>query len=107
MEPAIFICAPARLDGLNSGDFSAFAEKIVSSGARRVILDFTDLAYMSSAGVRALMMVHKQLNGNGGKLVVYGCRPHIRDLLNLNGLNEIAPFAESFEAAKLHAQAAA
>jgi stage II sporulation protein AA (anti-sigma F factor antagonist) len=107
MATAIFICAPARLDGLNSGDFSAFTTSVVSAGAHRVVLDFTDLTYMSSAGVRALMVVQKQLHESGGKLVVYGCRPQIRDLLNLNGLNQIAPFAESFEAAKLHAQAAA
>ena len=105
MEPTIFICAPARLDGLNSGSFSTFATNVVSAGAHRVVLDFTDLSYLSSAGVRVLMMIHKQVNGNGGKLVLYGCRPHIRDLLNLCALNDIAPFAESFEAAKLHAQA--
>jgi hypothetical protein len=33
------------------------------------------------------------------------CRPHIRDLLNFSGLIDLAPLADSFEAAKLHARA--
>jgi stage II sporulation protein AA (anti-sigma F factor antagonist) len=105
MEPAIIICAPARLDGLNSGNFSTFSANLVTAGARRVVLDFTDVEYMSSAGVRALMMMQKQLSGNGGKLVLLACRPHIRDLLNFSGLIDLAPLADSFEAAKLHARA--
>lgn len=106
MDTAIVICAPVRLDGLNSGNFSTFGTNLVAAGARRVVLDFTDLEYMSSAGVRALMMIHKELHACGGTLVLLGCRPQIRDLLNLSGLNHLAPLAESLAAAKLHAKAA-
>jgi len=105
MNTPVFICAPARLDGLNSGDFSTFASNLIDAGARRVVLDFTGLEYMASAGVRALLLLHRQLQANTGRLVLLGCRPQIRHVLHLSGLETLAPFAESFEAARLYAQA--
>jgi stage II sporulation protein AA (anti-sigma F factor antagonist) len=102
MQTSVIIEAPARLDGLNSGDFTKFVSTIVTAGARQIVLDLSALQYLSSAGIRALMILQKEINARQGKLALVFCRPAIRDVLNLCGLLNLAPFAESLEAARKH-----
>jgi hypothetical protein len=46
-----------KLDGSNYKDFIAEAEKLYDSGARDLLLDMSNLTYMSSAGIAALHSV--------------------------------------------------
>lgn len=92
--------APARLDGLNSGEFGTFLTRLVEAGARRLILDLSALEYLSSAGVRALLLTQQALRDNGGKMAFLSCRPAVREVLRICGLEQIAPKAESIEAAR-------
>ena len=96
--------APARPDGLNSGDFSKFGTGLIDAGARRLVIDMAQLEYMSSAGVRAFMLMSKHLTEAGGKLALCFCRSNVHDLFHLCGLLGLAPFAESLEAARRHVQ---
>jgi anti-anti-sigma factor len=102
MDSMVTIEAPARLDGLNSGDFTKFVIGLLDAGVRKIVLDLSALNYMSSAGVRTFMLIRKETAARQGKLVFLFCRPTIRDVLRMCGLTDLAPFAESVEAAKLH-----
>jgi len=93
--------APARLDGVNSGEFGLLLTNLITAGASRLILDLSALDYLSSAGVRSLLMAQKALEARRGKLALLGCQPPVRDVLRLCGLEEIAPRFESIEAARL------
>jgi len=92
--------APARLDGLNSGEFGTLLKNLVEAGAHRLILDFGALEYLSSAGVRALLLAHQSLQARNGKMALLSCRPAVREVLRICGLDPMAPKAESIEAAR-------
>jgi anti-anti-sigma factor len=49
-------------------------------------LDFTDLDYISSAGIRVLMMMVKA-TGEGGVRVAH-VRPNVREAIDMTGLGE-------------------
>ena len=100
MQPTVIVEAPPRLDGVNSGDFGNFVKKLIDAGAHRVILDLGALEYMSSAGVRALLLIHQTLVVESGKLALLACRPPVREVLRICGLEKVAPQAESIEAAR-------
>ena len=100
MTPNIIIQAPARLDGLNAGDFGTAVKNLIDAGAHRVILDLGTLDYLSSAGVRALLIIHQALTAQGGKLALLDLRPSVREVLRICGAEKIAPQAESIEAAR-------
>ena len=101
MQPNIIVQAPARLDGFNSDDFAVFVQTLIEAGgARRVILDLDALDYMSSAGVRAMFMIHKAVTAKEGKLALLSLRPSVREVLRICGAEKLAPQAESVEAAR-------
>lgn len=100
MHPTVLVDTPARLDGLNSGEFGTLLKNLVEAGAHRLILDCGALEYLSSAGVRALLTAHQALNARNGKMALLACRPAVREVLHICGLDQIAPKAESIEAAR-------
>ena len=100
MSTTVTVEAPARLDGVNSGEFAALVQNLVKAGARHLILDLGSLQYLSSAGVRALLLIHQALNQTQGKLALLSCRPAVIEVLRICGLENLAPQVNSIEAAR-------
>ena len=45
----------------------------------------TELSYISSAGLRVVLVLAKRLKQAGGKLVIYGMQPHVREVFDISG----------------------
>lgn len=101
MQSTVLVDAPARLDGMNSGEFGTLLTNLIEAGAHRLILDLSGLDYLSSAGVRALLLAQKAVETRGGKMALLSCRPPVREVLRICGLEQLAPRVESIEAARL------
>src|SRR5262245_57217367 len=62
--------------------------------ARRVLFNLAEASYIDSGGVSWLIICHKRLLTNGGRLVLHGVPDLIRkvlDLLNLKAVLALAP----------------
>jgi len=66
----------------------AIREKI-KQGSKKLVLDFSGLNYMDSAGVGLLAMCVAIMERGGGKLVVAGAKGHVEELLELTHLNRL------------------
>lgn len=51
----------------------------------KVLLDMTNVPYMSSAGLRVLLSVYRQASAKEGKLVLVGLTEEIRDTMSVTG----------------------
>jgi anti-anti-sigma factor len=56
--------------------------------ATHVVADMSEVTFMDSSGVRALLEVHGVLADDGAELTVRDPSPVVRELLTLVGLNE-------------------
>lgn len=74
-----------RLDAAVADRAQAFLEAIRDSA----VVDFSDLAYISSAGLGALVGAQKRLTQQGSALTLVGMNPHIRDVFRFSGLDRI------------------
>jgi anti-anti-sigma factor len=63
----------------------------VVAGAKTVVLDFTELSYISSAGLRVLLGAAKQLRSSGGKLRMFGLNPSVTEVFEISGFAAILP----------------
>ena len=52
---------------------------------RHLVLDFKDLEYTSSAGIRQIVAAHKQMNG---ALTLKNVSPEIMEVLKMTGLDK-------------------
>jgi anti-sigma B factor antagonist len=66
--------------------------QILGGGERYILLDFTDLAYINSSGLRGLLLVAKQLASSGGKLILAGVSDQNQNVLKISGLASIFTF---------------
>lgn len=49
------------------------------------VLDFTKVDYISSAGLRLLLLLHKRMGASGGDLVLRKVQPGVQDILDMTG----------------------
>ncbi len=61
----------------------------VLAGAKKVALDFSQLDYISSAGLRVLLGAAKKLRGSGGKLGMFGLNQSVREVFEISGFSSI------------------
>ena len=61
----------------------------VLAEAKKVVLDFTALDYISSAGLRVLLGAAKHLRGSGGALGMFGLNQSVREVFEISGFSSI------------------
>ena len=62
----------------------------VSEGAERLILDFQDLDYLSSAGLRVLLSAHKAFMKRGsGEMIICHVNETIQEVFEVTGFMDI------------------
>ena len=76
------------LDSGTSPEAQKSLEAVLAS-ARKVVLDFTNLDYISSAGLRVLLGAAKQLRASGGKLGMFGLNQSVREVFEISGFSSI------------------
>lgn len=54
-----------------------------------VIVDMSDVPYMSSIGIRALLINAKAVSRRGGKYVVLSPQPDVKSVLEISGIDKI------------------
>ena len=67
----------------------------VVAGAKKVLLDFSQLDYISSAGLRVLLGAAKQLRASGGRLGMFGLNQSVREVFEISGFASILPIYPS------------
>lgn len=58
------------------------------SGINKLVLDFSQLEYVSSAGLRVLLAAHKEMEKNG-KMIIKNINDTVEEIFDLTGFNEI------------------
>ena len=57
-------------------------------GITELILDMTELSYISSAGLRTLLITQQKMNRQG-RMVIVGVRDSIKDVFRITGFSEL------------------
>ncbi len=67
----------------------------ISNGEQHLIVDFSRLDFISSSGMRVLLMAAKTLNASDGKLVLCEMQDHIHEVFLISGFDQIIPIRDS------------
>jgi anti-anti-sigma factor len=74
-----------RLDSATSPEVDGRILQAIANGADDVILDFSSLDYISSAGIRVLVHCHKELEKKGGHILLAAVPKPIENVLYITG----------------------
>ncbi len=82
----ITIFKPAgRLDSASSVGLEHAVLERLQSGCKRVVFDLSGVDYISSAGLRVILLAGKRLQPVQGSLVLCGLREDVRGVFEMSG----------------------
>ena len=96
----VIATAAGRLDGMAAPAFQETLENAIRETDRAVILDLAGTDYVSSAGLRAILLLGKSLARNRGKLVAHGLSADVREVFAISGFERMIPIADDRAAAR-------
>jgi len=82
------VAIAGSLDSSTSPEAQKSLAQVLTS-AKKVVLDFSALDYISSAGLRVLLGAAKQLRASGGTLGLFGLNPSVREVFEISGFSSI------------------
>jgi anti-anti-sigma factor len=87
------------MDTDTSAQAKEYLDGVVAAGARRLLLDFEHLDFMSSAGLRVLLGIAKTLAGGAGELRICNLDRNVREVFKISGFDVLLSVYESRAAA--------
>jgi anti-sigma B factor antagonist len=79
-----------RVDSATAPEFSKVLENANNNGRFKIVIDMSELEYMSSAGFRALLAAQRNCKRyNRGEVVLVNVPVRIREALELAGFTEL------------------
>ncbi len=88
-----------RLDGSNSREFEADLIAEAGDDSCSIVLDLEELSYISSAGLRAILLITKGVKAKGGSLVLCSLPNQIEEVFKISGFDKVIPIHPDKETA--------
>ncbi|MBR0366566.1 MAG: STAS domain-containing protein [Clostridia bacterium] len=81
------IALEGRLDTTTSPEANKELETL--GNVENLIWDFEKLTYISSAGIRVLLIAQKAMNKKGGNMKIINANEDVKEVFEVTGCNEI------------------
>ena len=99
-ESGVAVVAPAgRIDSTTSPQLEQRLVALVAGGERRVVVDFSRVEYISSAGLRVMLALAKRLKDSRGALALCAMGDPVRQVFDLAGFMPLFAVEASRDAA--------
>ncbi len=92
---ALVLLPVGRLDSANARSFESLVMERVDGGEKQLVVDFSRLNFISSSGMRVLLMAAKKLHATQGKLVLCAMPDHIHEVFRISGFDQIIPIRDT------------
>ena len=99
MEKGLVVSVKGRIDGVTTPDFEKNISELIDQGETTMIIDFGELVYITSAGLRSILTIAKKLKQKNGTLMVAALRDVVKNVFEISGFTAIISTAESVESA--------
>jgi anti-sigma B factor antagonist/stage II sporulation protein AA (anti-sigma F factor antagonist) len=81
----VLVTARGRLDGSTSPAFSARMEKLAAVPQPRLVVDFSGIDFVSSAGLRVVLTLLKRVKAANGVLALCAVQASVKEILDMTG----------------------
>jgi anti-anti-sigma factor len=91
------ISVEGRIDTMSAPELEKRLVDQISLGDARLVVDFGAVDYISSAGLRSLMVAAKKASAGGGKLSCCRLTGVVKKVFEISGFSTILPVYENVE----------
>lgn len=103
-EDILILDLAGRLDASTSAEAQEELISIVDAGNTLLVANLEKIEYISSAGLRAFLMVAKRLKSNNGRIYLYQLPDYVKEIFDISGFTSIFPIHSSEQEAIAAAQ---
>ncbi|GMN90373.1 STAS domain-containing protein [Francisella sciaenopsi] len=96
----LIICLNGELNSASCNKFNETIKELSVDKKNNLILDFSKLSYLSSAGLRSLIIIFKDISIDNKKMLILKPSSLVREVLRVSGFIKLIPVCENFEEAK-------
>lgn len=94
-ESALIANLEGRIDSGNAKEFNERLTAVIEDQDQALILDCEGLEYISSAGLRVILMVAKTLQSQNRQFTICSLTASIRELFSISGFDRIIPIHDT------------
>ena len=96
---ALILMPGGRIDGQNALDFQASIDKAIGGSSVPVILELSNLSYISSAGLRVILLLAKTLKSRNVHFSMCSIAPAVKDVFEISGFGNLIAIHDTRESA--------
>ena len=89
VDQKIILRIEGRLDASSSSILERKLNSLIGENHDYLLLDFTRVNYLSSAGMRVLLSATKQLKAKGGSLLLFSLGDEVEEIVKMAGFDRI------------------
>lgn len=98
-EGVLFLRVSGRLDAVTSSEFESELVGSLTGPGEPLVVDLSGVDYVSSAGLRALIVAAKTAGASGRRLALVGIRENVMEVIAIAGFDSFFMTFETEEAA--------
>lgn len=95
---ATIVTITGRLDAVTAPEYEQKVQELIAGGDIRFVVDFDALDYISSAGLRGLLVTAKLLKAKGGQVRFANVRGTVKEVFDISGFGTIFQMDDSVAA---------
>ena len=89
IDDAVVLRVSGRVDGDTARELDKACEKSLTPADRNLILDFTEVSQVTSAGLSSVLRAGKGIDRQGGRLLICGLSSRIKRLFVFSGFDAV------------------
>jgi anti-sigma B factor antagonist len=90
------ITVTGSIDSKSAGGLQAEILNNISE-AGNVLMDLSNVDFVSSAGLRVLLMLYRQIRSKDGKIILAGVNEEIKDVMSMTGFIKFFEFSDEID----------
>lgn len=87
--PGTVVSLIGKLDGVSAASVEKELLAVIEGGETKLVIDCAKLEFLSSAGVRTLIMAIKRMKVRGGTIAMAALHRYVQEILDLSGLTPL------------------
>ena len=86
-----------RLDSNTSQGFEKKLFQAISDGSKTMVVDFKDLDYISSAGLRVILKATKAIKREDGRIMLCSMQDYVKEVFEIAGFDSFLPIVATMD----------
>ncbi|TFG96106.1 MAG: anti-sigma factor antagonist [Calditrichales bacterium] len=88
-DRGVLLALKGRFDTLAAAEFEQEMRSTIDKGVNKIVVDCTEMDYVSSSTLRVFLFALKTIRQSSGKIVLINLQAHIREVFEISGFLDL------------------